>query len=176
MRREMGGRFKRKGIYVYLWLIHVDVCIILQLKINKLKKKRKAKTSLCWFCMLVSQSCLTLCYPMDSSPPASSVHEILQSGVCSYHSLLQVIFLTQGSKSDLLYCRWIHYRLSNQGGPKKAERQRTDTFKLWCWGKFLKAAPSARKSNQSILKEIKPEYLLGGLMLKLKVQYAGHLM
>ena len=102
---------------------------------------------------------------------------IKSSGVgLGYHSSLWVIFLTQGSKPDLLYCRWIHYHLSNQGSPKTAECQRTDTFKLWCWGKFLRVPPSARKSNQSIPKEIKPEYLLGRLMLKLKFQNVGHLM
>ena len=59
---------------------------------------------------------------------------------------------------------------------KKAEHQRIDTFKLWCWRKLLRAPWTARRSNQSILKEISPEYSLGGLMLKLKLQYFGHLM
>ena len=57
---------------------------------------------------------------------------------------------------------------------KKAEHQRIDTFKLWCWRKLLRAPWTARRSNQSILKEISPEYSLGGLMLKLKLQYFGH--
>ena len=59
---------------------------------------------------------------------------------------------------------------------KKAKHQRIDTFKLWCWRKLLRAPWTARRSNQSILKEISPEYSLGGLMLKLKLQYFGHLM
>ena len=60
---------------------------------------------------------------------------------------------------------------------KKAEhRRRTDVFKLWCWKKLLRIPWIARRSNQSILKEIKPEYSLEGLMLKLKLQYIGHLM
>ena len=58
----------------------------------------------------------------------------------------------------------------------KAERQRIDAFQLWCWRKLLRVPWSARKSNQSILKEISSEYLLEGLMLKLKLQYFGHLM
>ena len=58
---------------------------------------------------------------------------------------------------------------------KKAERQRIDTFKLWCWRKLLKVPWTARRSNQSILREINPEYSLEGLMLKLKLQYFGHL-
>ena len=59
---------------------------------------------------------------------------------------------------------------------KKAEHQRIDTFELWCWKRFLRVPWTARRSNQSILKEISPEYSLEGLMLKLKLQYFGHLM
>ena len=59
---------------------------------------------------------------------------------------------------------------------KKAECQRIDIFELWCWRRLLQVSWSARKSNQSILKEISPEYSLEGLMLKLKLQYFGHLM
>ena len=59
---------------------------------------------------------------------------------------------------------------------KKAECRRIDAFKLWCWRRFLRVPWSARRSNQSILKEISPEYSLDGLMLKLKLQYFGHLM
>ena len=59
---------------------------------------------------------------------------------------------------------------------KKAEHQRVDAFELWCWRRLLRVPWTARRSNQSILKEISPEYSLEGLMLKLKVQYFGHLM
>ena len=59
---------------------------------------------------------------------------------------------------------------------KKAEHQRTDAFELWCWRKFLRVSWAARRSKQSILKKISPDYLLKGLMLKLKLQYFGHLM
>ena len=59
---------------------------------------------------------------------------------------------------------------------KKAECQKTDAFKLWCWRRLLKVPWTARRSNQSILREINPEYLLEGLMLQLKLQYFGHLM
>ena len=58
---------------------------------------------------------------------------------------------------------------------KKAERWRFDAFELWCWRRLLRVPWNARKSNQSILKEINPEYSLEGLMLKLKLQYFGHL-
>ena len=59
---------------------------------------------------------------------------------------------------------------------KKAERRRIDAFELWCWRRLLRISWTARTSNQSILKEISPEYSLEGLMLKLKLQYFGHLM
>ena len=59
---------------------------------------------------------------------------------------------------------------------KKTECQRTDTLELWCWRSLLRVSWTARRSNQSILKEISPEYSLEGLMLKLKLQYFGHLM
>ena len=59
---------------------------------------------------------------------------------------------------------------------KKAEHRRIDAFELWCWGRLLRIPWTARRSNQSILKEISPEYSLEGLMLKLKLQYFGLLM
>ena len=60
-------------------------------------------------------------------------------------------------------------------GPQKAECQRIDAFELWCWRRLLNVPWTARRSNQSILKEISPEYSLEGLVLKLKLQYFGHL-
>ena len=59
---------------------------------------------------------------------------------------------------------------------RKAEHRRIDAFELWCWRRLFRVPWTARRSNQSILKEISPEYLLEGLMLKLKLQYFGHLM
>ena len=59
---------------------------------------------------------------------------------------------------------------------KKAEHRRIDAFELWCWRRLLRVPWTAKTSNQSILKEISPEYSLEGLMLKLKLQYFGHLM
>ena len=61
-------------------------------------------------------------------------------------------------------------------GLKKAEHRRIDAFELWCWWRLLKVPCTARISNQSILKEISPDYSLEGLILKLKLQYFGHLM
>ena len=59
---------------------------------------------------------------------------------------------------------------------KKAEHQRIDAFEVWCWRRLLRVPGTARRSNQSILKEINPEYSLDGLMLKLKLQYFGYVM
>ena len=59
---------------------------------------------------------------------------------------------------------------------KKAERQTIDAFEMWCWRRLLRVPWTARRSNQSILKEISPEYSLEGLMLKLKFQESDHLM
>ena len=59
---------------------------------------------------------------------------------------------------------------------KKAEHQRIDAFELWCWKRLLGVPQTISRSNQSILKEIRPEYSLEGLMLKLKLQYFGHLL
>ena len=59
---------------------------------------------------------------------------------------------------------------------KKAERQRIDAFELWCWRRFLRIPWTGKRSNQSILKEISPEYSLEGLILMLKLQYFGNLM
>ena len=59
---------------------------------------------------------------------------------------------------------------------KKAEHRRTDAFELWCWRRLLRVPRTTRRSNQSILKEISPDYSLEGLMLKLKFRYFGHLM
>ena len=59
---------------------------------------------------------------------------------------------------------------------KKAEWQRIDAFELWCWRRLLRVPWTARRSNQSIIKKIGPEYSLDGLMLKLKLKYSGHLM
>ena len=66
--------------------------------------------------------------------------------------------------------------VSNESSIKKTEHQRIDAFKSWCWRRLLRIPWTTRRSNQSILKEIDPEYSLEGLMLKVKLQYFGHLM
>ena len=72
--------------------------------------------------------------------------------------------------------KWIKKHVNNCWTIKKAECQRIDAFELWWWRRLLRVPWTARRSNQSILKEINPEYSLEGLMLKLKLQYFGHLM
>ena len=90
----------------------------------------------------VSQSCPTLCDPMDYSPQGSTLHGILN-----------------GKNTEI-----------------KAEHQRIDAFEMCCWRRLLRVCWTPRRSNQSIPKEISPEYSLEGLMLKLKLQNFGHLM
>ena len=73
------------------------------------------------------------------------------------------------------WCAVIH-GVAKSWTVKKAERQRIDAFELWCWRRFLRVPWTARRSNQSILKEISPGISLEGMMLKLELQYFGHLM
>ena len=68
------------------------------------------------------------------------------------------------------------YGCESQTSVMKAEHQRIDAFELWCWRRLLRVPCTARRSNQFILKEISPEYSLEGLIVKLKLQYFGHLM
>ena len=98
----------------------------------------------------------TLESPMDCSLPGSSVHGIFQARILEWVA----IAFSDGCESWTI---------------KKAESQRTDAFELWCWRRLLRVSCSARRFNQSILKEINPEYSLEGLMLRLKLQYLGHL-
>ena len=94
----------------------------------------------------VAQLCLTLSDPMDCSLPGSSVQGIFQARVLEW------------------------------GAMKKADRQRIDAFELWCWKRLLRVPWTSRRSNQSMLKETSPGCSLEELMLRLKLQYFGHLM
>ena len=105
----------------------------------------------------VAQSCPTLRDPMDCSPPGSPIHGIFQARVLEWVP----------SPSPYVYTVWTI---------KKAECQRIDAFKLWCWRRLLRVPWTARRSKQSILKEISPEYSLEGPVLKLELQYFGHQM
>ena len=129
--------------------------------------------------VLGPQSCPNLCDPMDCSPPDSSVHVILQptSSVGSLF-LPQSIFLTGVLNLGLLHCRQILCPLNHQGSctDVSAESQRIDALTLWCWRRLLRVPRTTMRPNQSVLKETNPEFSLERLMLKLKLQYFGHLM
>ena len=98
----------------------------------------------------VAQTCLTPSDPMDRSLPGSTIHWICQARVLEWSAIAFSVI-------------------------KKAGCQRIDAFKSWCWRRLLRVPWTARRSNQSTLKEINPEYPLEGLMLKLKFQYFGNL-
>ena len=129
---------------------------------------------------------------MDCSPPGSSIHGILQTRillrvatpfsrasswsrdwtqVSSIAGRFFTVSATGEAMTSLAICYWIP-----SWTIKKTECQRIDALALWCWRRLLKVPWIVRRSNQLILKEINPEYLLEGLMLKLKAQYFGHLM
>ena len=127
----------------------------------------------------VTQSCLTLCVPMDYT-----VHGILQARILEW-----VAFPSPGDlpkpgiepRSPTLQA--VSLPAEPQRKPKntgvdykETEHWRIDVFELWCWRRLLRVPLTARRSNQSVLKEISCEYSLEGLKLKLKLQYFGHLM
>ena len=87
-------------------------------------------------------------------------------------SLPTKVHLVKAMVFPVVMYGWLHGSWTR----KKAEHWRIDAFKLWCWRRLLRVPWAARRSNQSILEEINPEYSLEGLMLKLKLQYFGHLM
>ena len=133
------------------------------------------------------QSCPTLSDPMDCSPPRSSIHGILQARVLEWGAIaFSVTNLDNVLKSrDITLPTKVHLVKAmvfpvimygcESWTVKKAEHRRIDAFELWCWRRLLRVPWTARRSNQFILKEISPECSLEGLMLKLKLQYFGHL-
>ena len=133
----------------------------------------------------VAQLCPTLSNLMDCNLPGSSVHGIFQAiglewvaiAFSNLDSILKSRFITLPTKVCLVQAMVfpvVMYGCENWT-IRKAECQRIDAFELWCWRRLLRVPRTARRSNQSILKEISPEYSLEGLMLKLKLQYFGHL-
>ena len=133
------------------------------------------------------QLCLIPCDPTDGSPPGSSVPGILQASILEWiaisffmmnlQSVLKsrdIILPDKGLVKAMVFAI-VMYGCESRT-IKKAEHRRIDAFELWCWRRLLRVPWTARRSDQSILKEISPEYSLEGLMLKLKLQYFGHLM
>ena len=136
----------------------------------------------------VTQSCPTLSDPMVCSLPGSSVRGIFQARVLecvaiafsltNLDSVLKsrdITLLTKVHKVRAMIFPVVKYRCESWT-IKEAEHQRTDAFELWYWRRFLGVSWTARRSNQSIVKNIIPEYSLEGLMLKPKLQHFFHLM
>ena len=136
----------------------------------------------------VAQSCPTLCHPMDYRLPGSSVHGIFQARILEWgaiafsndqprhHINKQRHYFANKGPSSQSYVFPVVMNGCESWTIKKAECQRIDAFELWCWRRRLRVPWTARRSNQSILKEISHEYSLEGLMLKQKLQYFGYLM
>ena len=135
----------------------------------------------------VAQSYLTLSDPMNCSPPGSSIHGIFQARVLEWgaiafsndqprqHIKKQRHYFANKGLSSQSYGFCSSHVWMWEWTIKKAECWRIDAFELWCWRRHLRVPWTARRFNQSILKEINPEYSLEGLMLKLKLQYFGYL-
>ena len=129
------------------------------------------------------QLCPTLCNPIDGSPPGSAILGILQARVLEW-----VAIAFSDDKTRLRIKKQRHYFAdkgpysqsygfsSSQLQMQELDHWRTDAFELWCWRRFMRVPWTAKRSNQSILKEISPEYSLEGLILKLKLQHFGYLM
>ena len=121
---------------------------------------------------------------MDCSLPGSSVHGIPQARVLEWGAIDQPRQHIKKQRQYLLTkVHWVKAMVfpvvmygCESWTIKKAEHGTVDAFELWCWRRLLRVPWTARRSDQSILKEISPEYSLEGLMLKLKLQYFGHLM
>ena len=92
-----------------------------------------------------------------------------------FHTFVKYMIYKKGPSSQAMVFPVVMYGCESWT-VKKAESQRIDAFEVWCWRRLLRVPWTARRSNQSILKEISPEYSLEGQMLKLKLQYSGHLM
>ena len=114
------------------------------------------------FCIYISSVCVSL-HNLSVSLLTMEPYTIWKVSMIKNHLWTDMVFpvVTYGCESWTI---------------KKAVRQRVDAFKLWCWRRLLRAPWTARRSNQSILREINTEYSFEGLMLKLKLQHFGHLM
>ena len=126
----------------------------------------KAMTNLAQFSS-VTQSCPTLFNPMNRSVGEDKLDTILKSRDTTLPTKVHVV--------KAMIFPVVIYECESWT-IKKAEHQRIAAFKFWSWRRLLTVPWTARRSNQSILKEIKPKYSLEGLMLKLRLQYFGHLM
>ena len=113
-------------------------------------------------------------FPIEKSKPLSTAHRPLLSLAATSLPSSSITLSTKICLVKAMVFPVVMYGCESWT-IKKAERRRTDAFELWCWRQLLRVPWTARRSNQSIPKEISPEYSLEGLMLKLKLQYFGHL-
>ena len=144
-------------------------------------------TNLLLLLLLLSRfSRVRLCATLNGSLPGSAVPGILQARTLEWAAISfsnarqhikrqHIILPTKVRLIKATVFPVVMYGCESQT-IKKAERQRIDAFELWCWRRLLRVPRTARRSNQSILKEVSPGCSLEGLMLKLKLQYFGHLM
>ena len=129
-----------------------------------------------------NKSCQTFCYPTNCNMPGLPVHhqlpEFTQTHVHNLDSIFKSRDITLSTKVRLVKAMVFPVVMygCQSWTVKKAECQRIDAFQLWHWRRLLRVPWTARRSNQSILKEIGPGCSLEGMMLKLKLQYFGHLM
>ena len=130
----------------------------------------------------VPQSRLTLSDPKDCSLPGSSIHGIFRATVLEWGTspipVLQMAYPRHREVKYIVQPLHVSQLWRGEGAcitQWNYEPWRIDAFELWCWRRLLRVPWTARRSNQSILKGINPEYLLEGLMMKLKLQYFGHL-
>ena len=166
-----GGRWKGGsgwGTHVHPWLIHVNVwqkplqyCKVISLQLKPINKKKK-------------NLCSRICFSLNSVPMILLGRKVMTN----LDSILKSRDITLPTKVHLVKAMVFPVVMygCDSWTVKKAERWKIDAFELWCWRRLLRVPWTARRSNQYILKEICPGYSLEGLMLKLKLQYFGHLM
>ena len=142
-------------------------------KISSIQKTYRSIRENCLYRQFssVAQSCPTLCNPMNRSMPGLPV----LSNIDSILKGRDITLPTKVHTVKAMVFPVVMYECESQT-IKKAESQRIYASELWCWRRILRVPWTARRSNQSILKEISPEYSLEGLMLKLELQDFGHLM
>ena len=155
-------------------MLNISPCVSVQFSRSVVSDSATPWTAACQasLSITISQSLFKL---MSIQSVMPSNHLIL----CHPLLLLPSIFpsIRVFSNESVLCIMWPEYWSGvSLPSPMKVERQRMDVFELWCWRRLLRVPWAKRRSNQSILKEINPEYSLEGLMLKLKLQYFGHLM
>ena len=161
-----GGRFKREETYVCIWLIHVDI--------TSWQIDGEPMETVTDFIFLGSK----ITAHGDCSHEMKRNLLLQRKAMTNLDSILKRRDITLPTKACIVKAMVFPVVLCGceSWAIKRAECQRIDAFELWCWRRLLRDPWTERRSNQSILEEINPEYSLEGLMLKLKLQCFGHLM